>query len=274
MQPLSVIIITFNEEANIGRCIRSVKNLADEIIVLDSGSTDRTVAIAKSLAATIHQLPFKGYIEQKNYAMQLAAYDHILSLDADEALDDTLAASIVKVKRQLHGKAFSMNRCTNFCGRFLRHGLWYPDRKIRLFDRRIAKWGGLNPHDKIIVQKDIPVQHLAGDILHYPFNSLEDHAHRNNRISSIAAGSLYKTGQRSSWYKILVHPAWAFINGYFLRFGFLDRFEGLSFAVNTAHQVFLKYCKLYQLQKSGSLKKHPAVTKLLVSEKKQVEDDL
>src|SRR5262245_55788275 len=145
MQPLSVVIITYNEEHNIARCIDSVKTVANEVIVLDSFSTDQTVAIARLHGAIVYQEKFRGYIGQKNLAMQFASHNYILSLDADEALDDKLAASILKAKKSFSSRAYRMNRCTNFCGRFIRHGLWYPDRKIRLFDRRIAKWGGLNP---------------------------------------------------------------------------------------------------------------------------------
>jgi len=250
MQALSVVIITFNEEQNIGRCINSVKKVADEIIVLDSYSTDLTVDIARSCGAIVHQEKFRGYIGQKNFAMELASYNYILSLDADEALDDKLIASIIEAKKTFFFRAYRMNRCTNLCGRFMHHGLWYPDKKVRLFDRRIAKWGGLNPHDKIEIIEGFAVRNLAGDILHYAFNTIEDLAWRNNRISTIAAKSLYNTGRSSSWYKMLVHPAWAFMNGYFFRLGFLDGFAGLSFAINISHQVFLKYSKLYRLQQS------------------------
>jgi glycosyltransferase involved in cell wall biosynthesis len=250
MQPLSVVIITFNEEQNIARCIESVKKVADEIIVLDSYSTDQTVEIARHYGATIFQEKFRGYIGQKNFAMQLASSNYILSLDADEALNDKLVTSILEAKKVFASRAYSMNRCTNFCGRFIRHGLWYPDKKIRLFDRRIAKWGGLNPHDKIEIQKGFAIVHLQGDILHYSFNSIEDHIWQNNRLSSIAALSLYSSGRRSSWFKILVRPAWAFMNGYFFRLGFLDGFDGFTIAINTSHQVFLKYNKLYRLQRA------------------------
>ncbi len=250
MHPLSVVIITFNEEQNIGRCIRSVTDIADEIIVLDSYSTDNTVEIARQLGATIYQEKFRGYIGQKNYAIKLASHDYILSLDADEALDNELASSILLVKENFPLRAYRMNRCTKYCGRFMRHGLWYPDKKIRLFDKRIAKWGGLNPHDKIELQEGLTFHHLKGNILHYAFDTTEDLVWRNNRISSIAAMSLYTTGRRSSWYKMLIRPAWAFLNGYFFKLGFLDGFEGFSFAVNTAHQVFQKYSKLYSLQRS------------------------
>jgi glycosyltransferase involved in cell wall biosynthesis len=271
MQPLSVVIITYNEEHNIARCIDSVKSLADEIIVLDSYSTDKTVEIARSHGAIIHHERFRGYIGQKNFAMQLASNNYILSLDADEALDDELTASIMQAKENFSHRAYRMNRSTNYCGRFMRHGLWYPDKKIRLFDRRIAKWGGLNPHDKIELMEGFTFHHLNGNILHYAFDTIDDLIWRNNRISSIAAVSLYNTGRRSSWFKMLVRPTWAFINGYFFRRGFLDGFEGFSFATNISHQVFLKYSKLYKLQRASKQKKvsSPLATGL-IPEKKSV----
>lgn len=270
MKPVSVVIITFNEEHNIARCIQSVKMLADEIIVLDSCSTDNTVEIARSLGATVYQEKFRGYIGQKNLAMQYASHNYILSLDADEALDSQLAFSILHEKKSLLYRAYSMNRCTNYCGRYIRHGLWYPDKKIRLFDRRIAKWGGLNPHDKIIIQEGFPVQHLKGDILHYSFTTVDDHIWQNNRLSSIAANSLYTKGSRSSWYKMLVHPAWAFINGYLFRRGFLEGKDGFTIAINTSHQVFLKYNKLYKLQQSKQTKASAIASIHLIAEKNPV----
>lgn len=271
MHPLSVVIITFNEEQNIRRCIESVEKVADEIIVLDSFSKDRTVEIARSMGAVIHQEKFKGYIGQKNYAMQLASHNYILSLDADEALDQQLTDSILAEKENFNQRAYRMNRCTRYCGRFMHHGLWYPDKKIRLFDRRIAKWGGLNPHDKIELLEGFTFHHLNGNILHYAFDSTEDLIWRNNRISSIAAMSLYNIGRRSSWYKMIIHPAWAFLNGYFFRLGFLDGFEGFSFAVNTAHQVFLKYSKLYKLEHTAKNKTVNSTAKTqLLPEKKSV----
>jgi len=249
MYQLSVVIITYNEEQNIRRCIESVKAVADEIIVLDSFSTDKTTEIAAACGAIVHQEKFKGYIGQKNAAIRLASHDYILSLDADEALDEQLIASTLEAKKEFHHRAYSMNRCTCYCGHFIKHGLWYPDKKVRLFDRRIAHWGGLNPHDKIIVEKEFPVMHLKGNILHYSFNTPEDLVWQHNRMSSIAASSLYAAGRRSNWFKMLVRPAWAFLNGYIFRLGFLDGTDGFTIAVNTAHQVFLKYSKLHRLQK-------------------------
>jgi glycosyltransferase involved in cell wall biosynthesis len=270
MQPLSVVIITFNEELNIGRCIESVKKVADEIIVLDSYSTDETTTIARNHGAIIYQEKFRGYIGQKNFAIQLASHNYILSLDADEALDEKLAASILAAKTTFSHHAYQMNRCTNYCGHFIRHGLWYPDKKIRLFDRCIAQWGGLNPHDKIEVKQNFSVQYLAGDLLHYSFNIPDDLVWQNNRLSSIAAASLYTRGSRSSWFKMLVRPAWAFINGYFLRLGFLDGIDGFTIAINTSHQVFLKYSKLYRLHQMKQKHISPSVSRKFVPEKKTV----
>lgn len=250
MNSLSVVIIAFNEEEHIRRCIKSVKQVADEIIVVDSFSTDDTVNIARSLGATVYLEKFRGYIGQKNLAMQLASNNYILSLDADEALDETLSNSIAEAKKTFSFKAYKMNRLTNYCGRFIHHGLWYPDRKVRLFDRRVSTWGGFNPHDKVQLQKDIHPFQLKGDILHYSFNSTEDLVAQNNKLSTIAAASLYDKGIRSSWGKILSHPLWAFVNGFFFRGGFLDGADGFSVAIHTSYQVFLKHSKLYRLQKA------------------------
>ncbi len=263
MNFLSVLIITLNEEKNIARCIDSVKCIADEVIVLDCFSTDHTVKIAHSKGAIVHQQKFKGYIEQKNCVLQLASYDFILSLDADEAIDKKLSDAILKEKEHFIYSAYRMNRCNNYCGRFIRHGLWYPDRKIRLFDRRFARWGGMNPHDKIELADHCSIKHLPGDILHFSYNSIEEHIQQNNRLSTIAAHSLYKSGKRIHRIRLLVNPGWAFFKGYFLRLGFLDGFYGFIIAVNTSHQTFLKYIKLYHLQRSVTKKTIPGTTTTL-----------
>jgi len=245
---LSAVIITYNEEANIGRCLDSLREVADEIIVMDAWSTDKTVDIAKSHGAIVKQGYFLGYIQQKNSAVSFASNNYILSLDADEALDETLIQSILSVKRNFNADAYSMNRCTNYCGKFIRNGTWYPDKKIRLFNRRMARWGGTNPHEKIELTKAARVMHLPGDILHYSFPNIESHLEKNNRYSTMAAQSMYARGKKSSWFKILVNPCWAFFHGYLLRLGFLDGYLGFSVAVNTAHGTYLKYIKLHHLQ--------------------------
>jgi len=251
---LSVIIIAFNEENCIGRCIDSVKKVADEIIVLDSFSTDATVEIARSKGAIVRQEKFRGYIEQKNRALQLSSHNFVLSLDADEALDQQLVKSILAAKKKLSVKAYKMNRCANYCGQFIRHGLWYPDQKIRLFDKRIAIWGGTNPHDKVELAQKTPVKHLKGNILHYSYKNIEDHIQQNNHFSTISARTLFERGKRSGWSKIVVNPLWAFINGYILRAGFLDGFYGFVIAINASHYTFMKYIKLYRMQRQADRK--------------------
>ncbi|HET7119104.1 MAG TPA: glycosyltransferase family 2 protein [Hanamia sp.] len=251
MKPLSAVIITYNEEDNIGRCIDSLWRVADEIIVLDSFSTDKTVAIARRKGAIVKQDEFTGYKEQKNKALQLAKHDYVLSLDGDEALSAELIYSIREAKRDFKFNAYCMNRYNYYRGRFINHGLWYPDRKVRLFNKQIAKWGGMNPHDKIQLTHDEPPQFLEGNILHFTFKTLEEHLERNARMSTIAAQSLFESGQNKHWSKIFLSPAWSFFNGYFLRLGFLDGYYGFLIAKQTARLSFLKYQKLGLLQKES-----------------------
>ncbi len=251
MEKISVVIICLNEEKNIGRCIDSVKDIADEILILDSYSTDQTVSIAENKGAVVVREVFKGYIQQKNKAIEHASHNYILSLDADEALDPQLKESISRVKQNFNSRAYRMNRYSNYCGKFIRHGSWYPDAKIRLFDKRVARWGGTNPHDKIVLTGDIPVEHLKGNILHYSYRTISEHVDQNNKFSTLAAESLYANGKRTNIFKIFVHPLWAFIQTYLIRAGFLDGLFGLVIAVMIANLTFLKHLKLYLLQQSA-----------------------
>jgi glycosyltransferase involved in cell wall biosynthesis len=248
MKKLSVVIITYNEERNIGRCIDSVKEVADEIVILDSFSQDKTTAIAITKGAKVHQQVFAGYIEQKNAALTLAENDFVLSLDADEALDEILKQSILKAKKSFTAAGYSMNRCTFYCEKFIRHGSWYPDRKLRLFNRKLAQWGGVNPHDKVEFVTDQNTGHLKGDLLHYSYYSIEEHVAQNNKFSTISAESYLKRGKHTNLFKIIINPLWAFVSGYFLKRGFLDGFYGYVIAKNVAHLTFLKHVKLYLLQ--------------------------
>lgn len=249
MHPLSVVIITYNEEKNIRRCIDSVLKVADEIIVIDSYSDDNTVDIAVSMGAVVKQSKFSGYISQKNKAINQATHNYVLLLDADEKLSDELARSILEAKKNFEFKAYTMKRCSIFCGKYIKHGLWYPDKKLRLFDKRYGTCGGMNPHDKIIMQGDIDVKLLKGDLLHYTFDSLEEYRRRNDEVSTVAAQSLYDAGIKRSKMKIIFSPLWAFINGYFFRLGFIEGYNGFVIAVHTAQQSYLKYQKLRQLQR-------------------------
>ncbi len=251
MNSLSAVVITWNEENNIGRCIDSLWQVADEIIVLDSYSSDNTIAIAVQKGAIVKQENFTGYIEQKNKALQFTTHNYVISLDADEVLSKKLINSILKEKKEFMHKAYRMNRYNNYCGRFIKHGLWYPDRKLRLFDKRVASWGGMNPHDTIQLYGNNSTKFLSGDILHYSFATINDHILRNEKFSSIAAWSLFESGKKLHGAKIIFSPLWSFFNGYFLRLGFLDGYRGFTVALHTANLSFLKYQKLRRLQKQN-----------------------
>ncbi len=246
---LSAVIITRNEERNIGRCIESVKNVADEIVVVDSLSTDRTKEICLSHHVRFIEQPFLGYIEQKNFAIQQAKHDMILSLDADEALDEQLALSIQSLKDKGEmAVAYKMNRRTNFCGRWILHGRWYPDQKIRLFNRKSAHWGGENPHDKIILPPGVKPIHIKGDILHYSYYTIEEYLQQMNRFTTIQADAMFRKGKNVNWVKIYLNPFFAFIRAYFIERGFLDGYRGLVIAYGIAYTTLLKYVKLKRLK--------------------------
>jgi glycosyltransferase involved in cell wall biosynthesis len=245
---LSVVVITFNEEKNLSRCLASVKEVADEIVVVDSYSTDGTKAIAESFGARFIQNRFEGHIQQKNFAMNAANFDHVLSLDADESLDETLIVSVKKAKAVGHADGYQMNRLNNYCGTFIRHGNWYPDRKLRLWDRRKGKWGGENPHDQVIMEKGSKVERLHGDILHYTYHTPTDHFAQMNKFSDIAASEAYKKGKKTSiMIHLILNPIVTFLKSYVIRLGFLDGYAGFQVAVHGAYYRFLKYSKLKHL---------------------------
>lgn len=252
MPPLSVVVITYNEENNIGRCLDSVQQIADEIIILDSFSTDRTAEIGKSKGAKFYQQKFQGYGRQKNDALDHCTHDMVLSLDADEALSPFLIEVILRLKQSAFSNAYSMNRCTNYCGKFIRHGSWYPDKKVRLFNRKFLQWGNSAIHEKVEVPVGITIQHLQGDILHFSFNSISEHVDQNNKFSSISAQTLFTSGKRTSLFKIVINPLWAFVLSYIVRLGFLDGFFGFVVAINISHLTFLKHSKLLSLQRMHS----------------------
>ena len=249
---LSAVIITFNEEHNIGRCLDSVKETADEVVVVDSFSTDRTVEICKSRGVKFIQHPFEGHIEQKNYALSCAGNDFVLSLDADEALSDVLASSIQSAKRSWNADGYSMNRRTRYCGRWIRHCGWYPDKKIRLWDRRQGQWGGVNPHDHVVMDQGSRLTHLNGDLLHYSYPTIRDHVSQINRFSDIAAREAFADGRRSRLLRdICLNPILTFFKKYILKLGILDGYEGFVISTSTAYGKFLKYIKLRELEKQN-----------------------
>ena len=244
MNKISVVIITFNEERNIKRCLASVQSVADEIIVLDSFSTDKTEEICRSFNVNFSQHKFDGHIQQKNRAMALATYDWVLSLDADEALDTVLTQEILRVKKNLSADAYKFNRMTNYCGQWIKHSGWYPDIKLRLWDRRKGKWGGENPHDKVIMQPGSKVVHLKGDLHHYSYYSVDEHIRQNDYFSTIGAQVLFDKGKKSSRFKAIYKSTWMFIRNYFFKLGFLDGKYGFTVCRLTASGTYAKYRKL------------------------------
>ncbi len=248
MPQISVVIIAFNEEKNIGRCLESVKDIADDIVVLDSGSTDKTKEICKSYGANVFHQDFLGHLEQKNKAITFAKFPHVLSLDSDEALDETLKKSILEVKKNWTKDGYYMNRLTSYCGHWVKHCNWYPDKKLRLWDSRKGKWGGINPHDKYdMFNGDKNTGHLKGDILHYSYYSVDDHYKQVEYFTTIAAKAFYEKGKKSNIFKLLVNPVAKFIDHYILHMGFLDGKAGFLISKISAYATYLKYKKLRDL---------------------------
>lgn len=247
MQPISVVIITYNEEHNIKRCLQAVDGIADEIVVLDSCSTDRTVEICRSFGAVVIEQPFLGYVEQKNRALEHATYPHVLSLDADEVLSDELRRSIIEVKNNWQFDGYCFNRLTNYCGTWVRHSGWYPDRKLRLFDKRAGQWCGDTIHERFQLTNGGTPHHIAGDLLHYSYNSIDQHIEQIRKFTTIMAEVQYRKGKRPPIAKLIGNPLWCFINQYFLRRGFLDGFHGLVISVLSAAANFIKYAKTREL---------------------------
>lgn len=249
--PLSAAIITFNEARNLPRCLASLEGVADEIVVLDSFSTDTTEQIARAAGARFEQHTFDGHIQQKNRAIGLCTHDFVLSLDADEALDDTLRAQLLVVKASPQSQAYSFNRLTNYCGKWVRHTGWYPDVKTRLFDRSIARWGGVNPHDKIELDPGLRPTHLKGDLLHYSYYTREDHLKQIEYFSGIAAQELYDRGRKGSWGLVLIKVVAQFFKSFFLKAGFLDGYTGWTISRLSAYATYRKYRKLMLLHAQG-----------------------
>ena len=249
---LSAVIITLNEEKNLERCLRSLQGVADEIIVVDSFSTDQTEEIALRYSASFIPNKFEGHIQQKNFALRQARYEWILSLDADEALDDVLRASIIKVKNGSHRNGYEMNRLTNYCGKWIRHCGWYPDKKLRLVRNGMAEWGGTNPHDRLVLSKSETPGHLRGDLLHYSYYTNEDHYKQIEYFGKIAANEMYRKGIKVNKLWVMLKVAAQFVKSYLLRLGFLDGKAGWLISVRSAYATHRKYELLMALWLSST----------------------
>lgn len=248
---ISAVIITFNEEANIEAALRSLEGVADEVVVVDSCSADRTVKIAKSRGARVFERAWTNYADQKNYANQQAAQPWILSLDADERLSPGLRAEILALKESGDPSCagFAMPRLVFYLGRWIRHCGWYPDRKVRLFRREAARWEGEYVHETLDISGE--VRRLRSPIHHFTYRSIGDHLTRLNAFADLGAQKLYAQGRKCRWTHLVVLPASRFFKSYILKRGFLDGFAGLVVSVLNGYSIFVRYAKLREIWKKG-----------------------
>jgi len=245
---LSVTIITLNEADHVAEAVASAA-WADEVIVVDCGSSDATVALARAAGARVETRGWTGWIDQKNFAAGLAINDWIFSLDADERITPALASEIGRVlSREPDYRGYRVPRVTFHLGRWIRTTDFYPDFQTRLYDRRAARWQGKYVHES--VQIDGPSGQLTQELQHYSYRDLSDHLDRINRYSTLAARQMHEAGRRSTAAHLLLHPPAAFLRNYLLRRGFMDGTAGLTLSMINAYSVFLKFAKLRELQET------------------------
>jgi glycosyltransferase involved in cell wall biosynthesis len=247
MTKISAVIITFNEERYIEECIRSVAEVADEIVVVDSLSTDKTPEICKTLGIRYIEHPFKGYRDQKNFALTQATFDYILSLDADEALSPKLKKSILAIKQDFKYDGYKLRRLNRYSDRLIYHNALFPERKIRLFNREKAHWGGYNIHETVILDNRRSVKCLKGNLLHSQYASYEKRIDKMNKYSTLLANEYFKQGIKFKTKKLLFNPLWRFIHSYFIRGEVIYGFDGFVMSKFLAFTCFLKYVKLKKL---------------------------
>ncbi len=247
MQKISAVIIAKNEEVNLPRCLASLQGVADEVLVVDSGSTDATPGICASYGARRIEHPWCGFSGQKNFANGQATYDLLFSIDADEAVTDELRTSILRIKA--HGTphtVYAMNRLTNYCGHWIHHCGWYPDDKIRIFNRQSAHWEG-QVHETLVLAPGTMVEKLHGDLAHYSYYAVGDHYARTDKYAALGAAEAFARGKRVSFLQMWTHAVWRFIRDYLFKKGFLDGRYGFIVCKVNAWGTFRKYSKLRAL---------------------------
>ena len=250
MIQLSATIITYNEEEHIEKCLQSLQCVVDEIVVVDSFSTDQTKKICKKFDVRFIEQEFLGYKEQKNFAITKTSYDYILSLDGDEALSEELQKSILALKKDWKHDGYYCNRRNNYAGYWVKHSNWYPDKKLRLFKKGKGEWKGLNPHDSYKVFNSKSIGKLKGDILHWIYRDFNEHEQKTAHFANISAKSYFESGRKSSLFKIIFRPSWAFIKAYLFRLGFLDGTYGWIISKQVFRNTYIKYLELYKLQRN------------------------
>lgn len=245
--PLSISIVACNEEQNLARCLNSAKGLAGEIVVVDSGSKDGTIAVAESFGARVVHQDWLGYRDQKNVALQLCTEEWVLALDCDEELSPELRHQVEAFFQDDLGKKYdgaSFNRKVWFMGRWITHGDWYPDTKLRLFRREKARWGGSPEHDYIELEGRS--LWLKGDLHHYSFPSINRYIEKINGFADVFLQRQIDAGKSWSLATNVFRPLWRFFRAYVIRRGFLDGFPGLWIAVATAFSAFIRYSRKYE----------------------------
>lgn len=247
MDGISAVIITKNEERNIRRCLESIRQVADEVIVVDDFSTDGTVAICREFNVRVISQQWLGFGPQKNVGNLAAKHEYILSLDADEALDPELAAAILTEKNKGLQGVYTLCRLNYYYGRFIRHGLEFPDIKVRLFHKEQARWADQLVHETLQLPPAVKRVHLNGLLLHYSYYTFEEHILKANKYTTLAARNYFRNGRKASRMKILLSPVFTFFRAYFFKRGFLDGKHGFVLAVMHAHGSFVKYVKLWEL---------------------------
>jgi glycosyltransferase involved in cell wall biosynthesis len=239
---ISTVIITRNEEKRIADCIRSVLSCSDEILVLDSFSEDDTVKIAEGLGANVIQRAFEGYGASKNYVNSMAKGDYILSMDADERLDEELLNAVLKIRSlENPAPAYRMQRLNNYCGQWIRFGAWNPDRKVRLWKKGMAEWNLSEVHEQLVLSDGVVLEDLPGKLLHYSYATRSEHLAKIRKYAQRGAREMRKSGMRPFYLQRFLSPVVRWLRDYFGKLGFLDGFAGLQIASLTAYEVWLKY---------------------------------
>ncbi len=247
---VSACVVTRNEEDRLGDCLASL-DWCDERLVVDAGSTDGTREVAAAAGARVIERDWPGHVAQKEFAIRAARHDWVLCLDADERLSLPLRRELIALREAgLAAKAgWKMPRLSWYLGRWIRHGPWVPDLKLRLFDRRRGRWGGQDPHDR--VELDGAVGMLPGEILHYPYRSFAEHLATIDRYTTLMADALHRSGRRARPRDLVLRPAARFVRAYFLKAGWRDGWRGLLIAYLASHYGRLKYAKLLVRQRAG-----------------------
>ena len=247
---ISVVIITKNEAHIIANTLQSLRPVTNDIVVVDSGSTDETVRICKQFNASVTETSWDGYGVNKNKGIAAAKNDWILSLDADEAIDEELQRSLQQLSLQNENEVFNLRYKNFFCNKWIRFGEWGFDTHIRLFNRKKVRWNDAGVHEELIFRDPVKVTMLKGNILHYTVNSLQEYAEKTNSYAMMNAKKYFAAGKRSNFFKQYISPVFAFLQHYIFRLGFLDGREGFIIAKTTARYTFLKYHYLEQMNKN------------------------